>query len=1160
MRNDLRFAVILLCCAGSPGILSGQKLSFNRDIRPILSNRCFQCHGPDQNKVEAGLRLESRDVATRPLESGSVAIVPGRPEESELIARITEPEDESRMPPAAHGDRLSAKEIETLRAWIAQGSEYARHWSYVQPVRPVVPSPDPVHADWPRNPIDNFTLSKMCEQSLRPSIEADRAALARRVFLDLTGLPPSIAEIESFLNDSDPQAYEHLVDDLLQRPAFGEHWARQWLDLARYADSAGYADDPPRTIWAYRDWVIRALNDNMPFNRFTVEQLAGDLLPQPTDDQLVATAFHRNTQTNNEGGTTDEEFRNVAVVDRVNTTMAVWMGTTMACAQCHHHKYDPISQEDYFRLFAILNNTQDADLSDDSPRLSLFSDEQQQQQRDLEAQIKSLQQIIDTPTEILADEQLRWEASLRAKPAWNVIVPSSVVRASGGPVIPQDDQSLLLPTAAEKDTYSIDIPLNVSAESDPASKISAIRLETLPHESLPKQGSGHGDGNFVITRMSTQWVPSDAQTPQARFVRVSLAGTQKILSLAEVQVFFNGENVAAQGAATQSSVDFSGPAELAIDGNTDGAFANKSVTHTAVSDDPWWELDLHSDRSVEKIVIWNRTDEGVQQRLSNFQVSLLDQNRKPIWQQQVQETPNPSVGLTPSNVRDIALVAAVADYEQEKFPASSVLNPKPDGTTGWAVGGASDKPHSLVVVLAKSVIAQEPGVLRLTVEQNSVHPNHILGRFRLSTTADEITIQRAKLPATILANIERSIDQRDASQQADVSKYFREHIATELAKPREELAAAKKQLAEIQPSTTVLILRELGENRRVTRLQYRGNYLDLGPETGPGFPVAFHRFPEDRIVDRKALAEWLMDDANPLTARVQVNRYWESLFGRGLVATSEEFGTQGELPTHPELLDWLAVEMIESGWNIKNILKLIVTSATYRQTAKVTPEQVAADAENRWLSRGARVRLNAEAIRDQALFVSGLLSSKMYGPPVRPPQPNFGLTAAFGGSTDWMTSEGDDRYRRAIYTTWRRSNPYPSMTTFDAPNREVCTIRRNHTNTPLQSLVTLNDPVYVEAAQALARWSLQAAATPPQQIAAAFRRCLARKPNSAELETLIELFDDTQHRLANQPEVAIRLATEPLGALPDAMNPVHAAAMTVVGNVILNLDEMFLKR
>ena len=783
MSNVRLFAVAILAMAStivSPAIAQ-KPVDFNRDIRPILSNKCLACHGPDDAKREAGLRLDDVKIATHELDSGAVAIVPGKPEASELIRRITSSDDGERMPPADFGKPLSLAEIDVLKCWIAEGAKYAIHWSYVKPVRIEPPAATEDWRDWPQGAIDRFALSAMRARGLHPSAEADRYALARRVFLDLTGVPPTIEEADAFAKSDDREAYEKLVDVLLQRPTYGEHWARMWLDLARYADSAGYADDPPRTIWAYRDWVTRAINENKPFDEFTIEQIAGDLLPNPTNEQLIATAFHRNTLTNSEGGTQDEEFRNAAVVDRVNTTMAVWMATTMACAQCHTHKYDPISQREYFESFAIFDNTEDADRKDEAPVLRIYTDAQRGRILELLARVNLSQTVL----------------------------------------------------------ASTDITLRTS--------------------------------------------------------------------------------------------------------------------------------------------------------------------------------------LT-------AIVAGLA------------------------------------------------------------------------------------------------------------------------------------QLPKMPTSTTVPIQHELAGTRRETRFQFRGNYLDKGDVIEPNLPSLFHAAADTGPVDRLRLARWLVDRDNPLTARVIANRYWEAFFGRGIVATSEDFGSQGEPPTHPELLDWLAVEFMDSGWDTKALIRTIVTSATYRQSSQVVGDAAKLDPDNRWLARGPRVRLSAEVVRDQALAASGLLSKKMYGPPVRPPQPDLGLKAAFGGSTDWKTSKGENRYRRAIYTTWRRSNPYPSMATFDAPNREVCTVKRTSTNTPLQSLVTLNDPVYVEAAQALARRALAHSPTLSEQIDYAFRCCLLRPPQQAELEMLVKLYNDSHARLAAQPDAAMKLATVPLGKLSAKTSATDAAAMTVVGNVLLNLDEMFLKR
>jgi hypothetical protein len=735
------------------------------------------------------------------------------------------------MPPPSSTHQLKEAEKQLLRRWIEQGAEYQRHWAFVPPQRPAVPEVRSQKSEV-RNPIDAFVLARLEALGLKPSPEADRSTLARRVALDLTGLPPRLAEVDRFLNDPSPDAYEKYVDRVLHAPAFGERWAQVWLDLARYADSNGYATDNLRTIWKYRDWVIDALNANQPFDQFTVEQLAGDLLPGAMPEQVLATAFHRNTLTNDEGGTNDEEFRVAAVVDRVNTTMQVWMGLTMGCAQCHDHKYDPFSQEEYFRLFAIFNQTEDADRGDNSPLLTIASPEQQKQKARLEAEIAELDKRLNTSTPELEAAQQRWEAEVKP----------------------------------------------------------------------------------------------------------------------------------------------------------------------------------------------------------------------------------------------------------------DMIGPK-----------------------IKAILAVERG-------------------------------------------------QRTPAQQAELARYYRT-IAPELKETRDRLAALRKQLPAVSGVTTP-ILRELPEARkRKTHLHIRGNFLSPGKEVTPGVPALFQRLPEDRPADRLALARWLVDPANPLTARVAVNRCWEQVFGVGLVETPEDYGIRGKLPAHPELLDWLATAFVESQWDVKHLLRLMVTSATYRQSSRVTPELLERDPDNRLFTRGPRFRSSAEVIRDQALFVGGLLSGKMHGPPVRPPCPKLGLTAAFGSGTDWETSAGEDKYRRGLYTQWRRTTPYPSMVTFDAPSRNVCAVARPRTNTPLQALVTLNDPVYIEAAQALARRMVkEGGASVEERVRYGFRLCLARSPSDKELGRLVELFQKSRDRYAANPKEALQLATEPLGPLPAGMEAPDLAAWTVVGNVLLNLDEMIVKR
>lgn len=1136
---------------------AADKVDFNRDIRPLLSNLCYKCHGPDQKERKGGtdgLRLDTQEGAFAD-QGGTRAIVPGKAAESELIRRVTSTDENEFMPPKGHGRRLKPAEVELLTKWINQGANYAKHWSYAKPVRP---QPPEVHdASWPKNAIDRFLLARLEREGLQPSAPADREAIVRRVSLDLTGLPPTLAEVDEFVNDLRADAYEQLVDRLLKKDSFGEHWARMWLDLARYADSAGYADDPTRTIWAFRDYVIRSFNANKPFDQFTVEQLAGDLLPNPTEEQLLATAFHRNTLTNSEGGTNDEEFRNVAIVDRVNTTWSVWMGTSMTCCQCHNHKYDPISQQEFFRFFAILNNTEDADRRDEAPLLDFFTADQTQRKAKLESDIRALEEKLHTSTPELLAALEQWDRQFPRELQWNT--PAPTAKSKGGAAITvQPDNSVLVAAGQPVDTYEVELTLA-------GSKLTALRLEALTHDSLSNHGPGHADGNFVLSKVSATMTPPSATPIAGRFVRIEIPGKQKTLSLAEVQIFQGANNLALKGTATQSSTAFDGPAKYAIDGNTDGKFDSKSVTHTDASDDPWWEVDLQSVQGVDRIVIWNRTDAGVEDRLADFRVALLNEQRQPVWENKVAAAPKPSSEFATNGVRAISIAAAVADVSQDGFDPQHVLNNPDPKTKGWGIGGHTAKPHTLTLLTAAPIDIVPGTKLTLQLEQQSKFEKHTLGCFRVSVTDNARIAEFARTPANILAILSSDVAQRSDEQRKALTEYYLTQIAPLLQSTRDQLAAVKKQLADLKPNT-VPIMRELaGDKRRKTNLQYRGNFLDLGQEVTPAVPEAFHPMsagsqPAGSQPDRLAMAKWMVDPNNPLMPRVIANRFWEQIFGIGLVRTSEEFGSQGELPSHPELLDWLAVELVESGWNVKHFLKLLVTSAAYRQSSKVLPEVYERDPENRLLARGPRFRLSAEMVRDQALFVSGLLSSKMYGPSVKPPQPALGLNAAFGSAIDWKTSDGEDRYRRGLYTEWRRSNPYPSMITFDAPNREVCTIRRARTNTPLQALVTMNDPVYIESAQALARRIVSAGTTPADKARFAFRVCLSRAPYEHELQRMLKLFEDARAEFAKSPDQAKQMATNPLGPAPDGADLAELAAWTVVGNVILNLDEMLMKR
>lgn len=1119
---------------------STETVDFNKDIRSILSNRCFTCHGPDDAERQADLRLDTRDGATADL-GEYAAIVPGKPEASVLLERVSTSDPDLIMPPAGKGKPLSKSEIDLLTKWIKQDAPYARHWSYELPIRPELPRTS--NKAWHKNAIDAFILSRLDREKLAPNEEADRAALIRRVTLDLTGLPPTLEEVDEFLADKSPNAYEALVDRLLERDAYGEHWARMWLDLARYADSAGYADDPARTIWAYRDYVIRSLNANKPFDQFTIEQIAGDLLPDPSEDQLIATAFHRNTLTNNEGGTNDEEFRNVAIVDRVNTTMAVWMGTTMACAQCHTHKFDPITQEEYFKFFAFFNSTEDADRRDESPRLQIFTDEQKKNRAAWETESKELEKLLATPTPELLASQAKWEARLKVAPEWSTAKPTMTASKSEAELVTQDDSSVKVSKQAKVDIYTVNMPAK-------SGRLTGIQLETFP------------GNNFVISRISAAVLPPDGTRLNGRFVRVTIPGKGKMVSLAEVQVFSGADNVALRGEAKQSSTGFGGLAKLAIDGNTNGDYQKaKSTTHTAVSDDPWWELDLKSSQAIDRIQLWNRTDNNLQSRLSNFVVQVFDDKHEVVWERKVAEPPNPNSEFQLSAARGIPFASAFADYSQSGFAPVDVINTPDTKSKGWAVGGQADRNHQLTLIPKSAVDIEEGATLSVTIEQVSKYENHTLSHFRIATSSDSRVQEFARIPDDQLAIIRTSEEKRSAAQKQTLTSYFVKDVAPELAKERRRLATLNKQLVALKPATSVPVMKDLpADKRRVTKIQIRGNFQQTSDEVTEGVPAAFHPLPDNLPPNRLALAKWLIDERNPLTARVVANRYWEAIFGIGIVSSSEEFGSQGELPVHPELLDWLATELVASNWDIKHLVKLLVTSAAYRQSSKVTDELIALDPQNRLLARGPRFRLSAEMIRDQALSVSGLLADKLYGPPVRPLQPSQGVNAAFGSAIDWKTSEGEDKFRRGLYTTWRRSNPYPSMMAFDAVNREVCTVRRDRTNTPLQALVTLNDPVYVEAAQALARRIAAHDGGTTEGVTFGFRLATARSPESFEQERLVKLFDVVRARYADNSEAATAIATMPLGPAPESMNVVDLAAWTVVSNVLLNLDEMFMKR
>ncbi len=1140
------YHVFLLALSAPAAALAepaARPIDFSKEIRPILSENCFFCHGPDEKKREAGLRLDE-EAAAKASNDGVIAVVPGQPEKSALLERIISTDPDEVMPPPKQHKTISPAQIALLKEWIKQGAKWGAHWSYEKVVRPEVPTLGSQFAvpGSRLNSLDAFLAKRLEKEGLKFSPEADAATLIRRVALDLTGLPPTLEELETLT----AQPHDKVVDHYLNKPAYGEHWARQWLDLARYADSSGYPSDQPREIWAYRDWVIRALNANMPFDKFTIEQNAGDLLPNPTDDQLIATAFHRNTMTQNEGGTDDEEFRNAAIIDRVNTTFAVWMGTTMACAQCHTHKYDPLTINEYFQFYAFLNQSADSDKKDESPLHSFETPELKQQRQRLHIELAALEQKFAKPDPKWLAGLEAWDSGFARDLGWQAPKPAKVTTQSQQTAAIGNDGVVSIAKKNDTDIFTVELP----AMGD---KLSALRLETLP---------ASGFGNFVITEVKAEVIPPAEQTaPQVRYVRIELPGQKKLLQLAEVEVFSGGTNIAIQGVPKQSSTYTDAGARRAIDGGTDGSYAKGSVAHTSGEEnDPWWEVDLKAQKPVERVVVWNRTDGDVGKRLEGFQVVLLDEKRQTVWKSPSTAAPAKDKAFATGGPVAVGFTTALADYEQSGFTAASLLKPKDKQNQGWAVAGAADKPHALTLLAASPVVVPPGSMLRVTLTQNSAHKQHTLGRFRLSFTGDARVQQVTKVPENIVAALAQPKDKRTPAQQQAATDYFVRNVAKDAAVERKQLAALQKELAAVKP-VTVPIMRDLeAKQHRTTKVQLRGNWQALGDKVSAATPAVFPPLPKDAPRNRLTMARWLVSRENPLTARVTVNRLWESIFGTGIVRSSEEFGSQGDLPFHPELLDWLAAELMDSGWDLKHMLRLMLTSRAYQQNSKSTPDLNERDPDNRLLARGPRFRPTGELLRDQALAVSGLLSAKMHGPPVRPLTPNMGLTTAFGRSNDWVVSEGEDKHRRSLYTEVRRNSPYASFTTFDAGNREVCLIRRSRTNTPLQAFVTLNDPVFIETHQAMARRVVTEAGDSPSRLDYMFKLCLARKPTPHEAAALSQLHADNLVSYQADKDAATKMATDPLGPAPQGADISELAAWTTVANVVMNLDEFLMRR
>ena len=1046
----MRFACLIFSLAIASTALCDE-INFNRDIKPILSQNCFQCHGPDDATRAAGLRLDQFEGATKPAESGLAAIVANDTAHSGLMMRVTSADPDVRMPPAVTNKTLTAEQIDLLRRWIADGARYQGHWSFEKPVRPALPQVNTEHAKQVSNPIDRFIAARLEPDGLHLSPEADRNTLIRRVSLDLTGLPPTPTDIDAFLADKSPEAYEKLVDRLLMSPHYGERMTISWLDHARYADSNGFQSDGSRDIWAWREWVIHAYNKNMPFDQFTIEQLAGDMLPNPTPDQIIATGFNRNHRLNGEGGRIEQEWFVETVIDRVETTGLTWLGLTVNCCRCHDHKYDPISQKEFYQLFAYFNSVEESGVlspqgkngENTPPLLALTTPELESQKTKLVAAMNAAEEQKKMAMPKLAELLVAWEQKAKSKTdadrsIWKS-AESGTVQSLGGADFKRLDDGSWLATGKNppNDEYRIEIPLKTS-------RLTGLLLETLPHAELPAQSLGRGfNGNFVLTGVS---------------------------------------------------------AEIIVDGQ-------KSI--------------------------------------------------------------------------QVELKKAEADYSQPNYTDAQIgLQQQPAGNrnrnkTGWAIDGndpAKKVARRVYFAPAKPVEVPPNATLVIHMTHDSQFGDHNVGCVRFSISdadIDRVGLTEQSLPPEIQTILTLAADQRQPAQIQQLEKYFREHVDNPLRTAEAKLKEAQQKLNDFNDNLPTTMVMKEGKPREAFVLK-RGEYDQPAEKVERAVPAFLSPLPPEASNDRLGLAQWIVSDTNPLTARVWVNRAWERFFGTGIVKTSENFGSQADFPSHPELLDWLAVEFMQpttlpavngiaaQAWDMKALQKLILMSATYRQSSVVPSNVKQTDPENRLLARGPRFRLSAEIIRDQALAVSGLLVSKIGGKSVRPYMPEgvWDETSKYGDLRGYKHDKGEGLYRRTMYTIWKRTAAPPSAMLFDAPNREVCTIKRSRTNTPLQALALLNEDTFVEAAKALAiRILNEGGADAKNRMAYGFRVTTGRTPTTSELRVLMAGWSADQSSFKSAPETARHLLAVGELKVPSDIDPIELATWTVSANVLLNLDE-----
>ncbi|MBL8819293.1 MAG: PSD1 domain-containing protein [Planctomyces sp.] len=1013
-----------LAAQETPSVIP-ETVEFNRDVRPILSDKCVFCHGTDKNKRQAELRLDT-EAGLQQKAGDTQVVVPGQPEHSELYRRITTTDDEQLMPPAESGKALTETEKAILHRWIEQGGRFEGHWAFL----PIQKTPAPAaSASEVSSHIDHFIRESQSVHGLEMSPESDRITLIRRLSFDLTGLPPKESEVADFVNDTSPNAYEKLVDRLLASPHYGERFAIWWLDLVRYADSVGYHGDQEVSVSPFRQYVIDSLNANKPFDEFTVEQLAGDLLPTPSREQRIASGYNRLGMMSAEGGVQDKEYLAKYIAERVRNASGTWLGITLGCSECHDHKFDPFTTRDFYRFEAFFADIKERGLysganSDGNwgPFIKVPTADQERRLAEYDRQIVDVKKVLETSTPELLTAQAEWEST---QVQWTSLKPDSITSKEGVTLTLQDDGSILASgTNPATDTYTFETKSLPSA-------VTALRIEVLPHDSFPQKGPGRaGNGNFVLSEFIVRVV--------------NAAGEERLIPLQNATATY--EQTGAAG------------------GNPYGKWA----------------------------------------------------------------------------------VAAAIDKDEK------------GKTWGWAIMEQAGRPQTAVFEIQDDLTLADGEKLQIVLDQNLDNPQHTIGLFRLSAATASRPIRATDAPPANLAGILATpAEQRSDAQKAELSAFY-QTIAPALEPARVQLAELEKSRASLDSQIVSTLVTE-AVSPRMVRVLPRGNWMDeSGEEVTPAFPVSLAGEPtSDRRLNRLDLAQWIIAKDNPLTSRVTMNRIWKLCFGAGISRKLDDLGAQGEWPSHPELLDYLAAEFIQSGWNLKHMVKGIVMSQTYRQSSLSPASLRETDPYNRWLARQGRFRLDAEFVRDNALAVSGLLVEEIGGTSVRPYQP-AGYWAHLNFPTrEWQNGSGKELYRRGLYTHWQRQYLHPSLLAFDAPSREECTADRSRSNTPLQSLVLLNDPSYVEAARAFAELILKSE-TPAtsDRVHFAFQRALSRNATPDESAVLESLLNRHLAEYQAEPEAAKNLLSVGSRPLPDGIDLPTLAAWTSVARTILNLHEV----